>query len=98
VVICLPFVYGRVHIHFVVTFHEYRDQIYEQYRYLQQLFHSDEEAYTEACKVVVDFCNSQLVTQGEFDGSTQAVVAHMETAKDQFTNLVCPDLLVLSDV
>jgi hypothetical protein len=78
-----------------VTFAEYRDNIYDRYRWLQQMFHSDEDGYNEICQVVIDFCNNQSVDHSEFDGSTKAVVAHMQSAKDQFTNLVGVDPFVL---
>ena len=70
-----------------VSFPEYRDIIYESYRYFRKMFGSDEEGFAQACEPIIAFCN-ETAGQDDFDGSTKAVVVHMQSAKDQFTNLV----------
>jgi hypothetical protein len=87
---------SRLTMDLSVSFAEYRDQIYDAYRYFQKMFAYDDDVYAEACQPIIDFCNKQTVDHDNFDGSTKAVVAHMQSAKEQFTNLVCVDLFVPS--
>ena len=82
-------------INLVVSFAEYRDKIYESYRYFQKMFAHDDEVYADACQTIIDFCNKQSVDHDEVEGSTKSVVARMTSAKEQFTHLVCLNLLGL---
>ena len=70
------------------TFEDYRNEIYAAYHLNQKMFGDDEESAREARKIITDWCDTQTVKHDNYDGSTKSVVASMQSAKDQFTNLV----------
>jgi hypothetical protein len=52
------------------------------------MFSDDEESAREACKIITDWCDVQAVKHDNYDRLTKSVVASMQSAKEQFTNLV----------
>jgi len=53
----------------------------------------DDEVYTNTCQTIIEFCNKQFIDHNEIEGFIK--FGCMTSAKEQFTNLACLDLLHL---
>ena len=76
-----------------MSFNDYRDTIYDEYRKLKGKEGTDE--YKLLRQTVTDFCAAQNIEYDGFALSTKSVVAQMQSAKQQFISLVCHDLVSL---